>query len=656
MNNEKVITARLMRIFPLYVEQNYGLDAKEEYLMRTGVSSDDLSDPDAWVSWGQYLRMLDELVRLTGDGSSPYKAGVLTASKGVLNEAWHLLFTGLVNVKTVFRALVRIGHMYNRSADWEILDITGSSVRLRINWKDGIRTNRASCLNRQGMLASIPTMFGMPEARSSELQCQADGHDSCVEEYTWQNPLRRAYTLWFLATGAVVAVSSALVFSAGLPFAMSIAIISILAGFIVDDAVIMKAKSALYAEQNAELERLVKRLEDRYAELKKATEEKQRMEEEIFKARQIESLGLLAGGIAHDFNNVLGTILSHVSMAKLSLADTGKTIAHIEAAERGFDRAKRLTGQMITFSRGGAPVKDAVDLGNLIADTADFALKGTGVRGEYSIQEDLWAANADDGQISQVISNIVINACQAMPDGGVIGIKARNVQLEDHEVPPLERGEYVHISIEDSGAGIPQEYLERIFEPFFTTKSSGSGLGLSIANSIIKKHDGSISVESAPGKTVFHIYLPALKNNAPARTATADDGVIYKGAGKILVMDDDGDFSAAIRESLMDLGYEVELALDGVEALAKYRKAIESGRKFDAVILDLTNAMGMGGAEAMKQLLEIDHDVKAVASSGYSNDPVMSRYDTYGFKATLIKPYTIQKLSKTLHKLLAAQQ
>lgn len=183
MTHEKILSARLMKSVPMYIEKNYGAHAASEYLKRTGVSGEQLNDSDLWLSWEQYLAMLSELVRITGDESSAYEAGRYVSAPGVLKEAWHLLFTGLVNVKTAFKALIPVGRMYNRSADWEILDITGTSVRLRINWMEGIRTNRASCLNRQGMLASIPAMFGMPEARSSELQCQADGHDSCIEEY-----------------------------------------------------------------------------------------------------------------------------------------------------------------------------------------------------------------------------------------------------------------------------------------------------------------------------------------------------------------------------------------------------------------------------------------------------------------------------------------
>ncbi|MBI5235074.1 MAG: response regulator [Deltaproteobacteria bacterium] len=647
MTTEKLISIRLMKCFPVYIEKNYGPDAAIEYLKRTGLTSEQLNDPDLWITWEQYIRMIDELVKFTGDQSSPFEAGKYASAPTILHEAWHLIFANLVDMKTMFRTLVKINPMYNRTADWEIIELTRTCVRLRIKWRHGIRTTKASCLNRQGMIGATTTMFGMPQAKSKELQCQSDGYDSCVEEYEWRNRPRRVFTPALTVAGAVVAAAITGLSHAAVDqwfFAASIVLIAFLTGFVIDNAKIMAASNRINAEQNKEMEGLVKRLEDRYEELKKTTEEKQKIERELYKTRQVESLGVLAGGIAHDFNNILGTILSHVSVAKLNLAAPDKAMRHLEAAEKGFIMAKRLTGQMLTFSKGGAPVKEAISLKELITDSADFALRGWNTRCEYSIPDDLWTIVADDAQISQVISNLVINACQSMPDGHrAIRIRAENASLET--------GEAVHISIEDNGTGILPENLEKIFNPFYTTKPSGSGLGLSIADSIIKKHDGRITVESRPGKTIFHIYLPALEYAAQEKAYVKERNVIYKGAGKVLVMDDDKAFSNAIREGLMELGYTADVTPDGAEAIDKYRNANETGARYDAVIIDLAGKGGLSGQETMQRILEIDPGAVGIISSGYSNEPVMSNYGGYGFKAMLVKPYSISKLSETLHKL-----
>lgn len=379
--------------------------------------------------------------------------------------------------------------------------------------------------------------------------------------------------------------------------------------------------------------------------------EKRKLEEELQKQETLESLGVLAGGIAHDFNNILMAIVGHISFAALKIGTEHEAFESLAEAEKAAFRAKDLTEQLLTFSQGGAPIKKATSLPELLKDSAGFALRGSNVAVKYSIAENLWAAEADPGQLSRVIHNIVLNADQSMPKGGTIEIKAENMTLAENGQKnlPLAQGKYVKISITDSGMGIPEEYLPKIFDPFFTTKQKGSGLGLSIAYSVIKKHGGHIEVESKVGHgTAFHLYIPASDKPAPEKRAEKQPPV--QGKGKILLMEDDAAVRNAAVHILEHIGYQVVSSRDGVEAVALYQEALTKGEPFDAVILDLTVPGGMGGEEAVKKLLAIDPAAKVIVSSGYSTDPVMAEYKKYGFKGVIAKPYKIQQLRELLFK------
>jgi CheY-like chemotaxis protein len=310
-------------------------------------------------------------------------------------------------------------------------------------------------------------------------------------------------------------------------------------------------------------------------------------------------------------------------------------------------RARDLTQQLLTFSKGGAPIKKTASIDELLKDTTVFTLSGSNVKCKFSIPEDLWSVEIDEGQISQVINNLIINADQAMPEGGTISISAENVIIGAEDVLPLKEGRYLKIKIQDQGIGIPEEYLQKIFDPYFTTKQKGSGLGLTIAYSIIKNHKGYIAVKSKLGVgSKFSIYLPALEKQIPKKKEAEIRPIT--GKGKIMVMDDEEIIRTSLGEILTFLGYEPEFARNGEEALATYKKAIDSGQSFDAVILDLTIRGGMGGKETIKKLIEIDPKVKAIVSSGYSTDPVMADFKNYGFRGVVAKPYDIKELSKEL--------
>ena len=380
--------------------------------------------------------------------------------------------------------------------------------------------------------------------------------------------------------------------------------------------------------------------------------EREVMEEERLKFEKLESIGILAGGIAHDFNNILTGILGNITLAKRHVETESKAAERLLDAEKACLRAKDLTHQLLTYSKGGAPVKKIASIAELLEETTMFALRGSKVKCEFSLPDDLWAVEVDQGQMGQVITNIVINADEAMPGGGIINIGARNTVIKRKGVLPLPKGDYVEITVKDYGIGIPKEHIGRVFDPYFTTKQKGSGLGLATAYSVVRNHHGYINVESELGVgTTFHIYLPASEKPAPEKKEAAEEVPVH-GKGRVLVMDDEEMVREVLRRALSLAGYEVELTSDGAEAVELYQKARESGRAFDAVILDLTVPGGMGGKEAIKKLLEIDPEVKAIVSSGYATDPIMADFKKYGFSAVVTKPYSVGELERTLHRML----
>ncbi|MEW6379523.1 MAG: MASE3 domain-containing protein [bacterium] len=385
---------------------------------------------------------------------------------------------------------------------------------------------------------------------------------------------------------------------------------------------------------------------------------RKRMENELLKAQKLESVGLLAGGIAHDFNNLLAAIIGNLSLIEMYLKSGGSIFEPLKNTERASQQARELTQQLLTFSKGGNPVRKTASIANLLRDAARLALSGSNVTCRLHLPDNLWWAEIDEGQISQVINNLLINADQAMPEGGTIELQAENVVIREGSEGsngddlPLDDGRYIRVTVRDQGIGIPKEYLTRIFDPYFTTKQKGSGLGLAICYSIVRKHAGHITVESKVGVgTSFSFYLPASAREAFVVEDVIEEGPI-RGQGKILFMDDQEIIRDMAEEMLLDLGYEVELAREGQEAVEMYKKARESGHAFDAVILDLTIPGGMGGDETIRKLLEIDPKVNAIVSSGYSGDPIVSEYRQHGFQGVVAKPYNLEGLSRELHRVL----
>ena len=386
--------------------------------------------------------------------------------------------------------------------------------------------------------------------------------------------------------------------------------------------------------------------------------DKEKLDAEIQRAGKLESLGVLAGGIAHDFNNILTGILGNLSLAKLDVDGGGTLSRRISEAERATLRARYLTHQLLTFAKGGAPIRKPTSVVELVRESAAFVLTGGEVETRLQLSEALWTTKIDSGQVSQVIQNLILNAQQAMPRGGTLVVSAENVELPEagQDGPadrvPLTPGPYVRLSVSDRGHGIPEEDLPKIFDPFFTTKQGGTGLGLATAYAIVTKHEGYIGVESRLGEgTTFSIYLPAIREQVSEERPTLQD---VQGHGRVLVMDDEPLMRETVRELLGALGYDAVTARDGEEAIELYQQAIQGGGPFDAVILDLTVPGGMGGKAAIRHLREIDPGVRAIVSSGYSDDPVMAHHERYGFLGVAAKPYTAMELARALKGVIGA--
>jgi two-component system, cell cycle sensor histidine kinase and response regulator CckA len=378
--------------------------------------------------------------------------------------------------------------------------------------------------------------------------------------------------------------------------------------------------------------------------------EREYLQYELLKVQKLESLGLLAGGIAHDFNNILTSILGNISFAQVFLDEAHQARPPLEQAEKAAHRAAELAGQLLTFAKGGDPVKKPVSVQRLVDESISLVLRGTKVAAAVDMPDDLHTIEADAGQINQAFNNIVINAVQAMPGGGSFTVKAENAALNGMNTLGLAPGEYVKLAFSDEGCGIPDEEQKQIFDPYFTTKTGGTGLGLSSVYSIITRHGGHISVNSGTGiGATFTIYLPSTgempaEPGAEHDTRTTADPV----GGSVLVMDDDEMILDLAGNMLHLLGYRVTTCANGEEAVSLYKTAKETDMPFDVVIMDLTVPGGMGGRETAEKILALDPGARLIVSSGYSNDPIMAHYEEYGFCGAVVKPYRINELMEVL--------
>lgn len=391
--------------------------------------------------------------------------------------------------------------------------------------------------------------------------------------------------------------------------------------------------------------------------------DRKRMEEELVKKDKLETVGILAGGLAHDFNNILGGVLGNISLAMADVEPNTELFHTLAAAEKATIRAASLTQRLLTFSKGGAPIKEMAKVADIIKESAEFVMSGSNVHGRYSFADNQMMVEADKGQLSQVIQNLALNACQAMPEGGVLDIVAEHCSIPPANELGLPSGSYLKVSFADTGEGIPAEIIDKIFDPFFSTKPKGSGLGLATAYSIVRKHGGHIGVESSVGQgTTFVIHLPASSRSEPGTVEHEELAVPSTGgtdtglSGRILIMDDDATIREVATRILARVGLAVDCAVNTPQTVAMYKEAMDVGRPYDLVILDLTIRGENGGKKTVKILQDIEPEVKAIVYSGYADDPVISDYEKYGFCCAVAKPFRPHELIEAVHQALAAKQ
>ncbi|TSA48595.1 MAG: PAS domain S-box protein [Deltaproteobacteria bacterium] len=382
--------------------------------------------------------------------------------------------------------------------------------------------------------------------------------------------------------------------------------------------------------------------------------DRKRMEEELLRAHKLESLGVLAGGIAHDFNNLMAIVQGYIELALIDLPAGHTSHQRLLAAMQCVEQTTDLTSRLITFSRGGGPNREILDVAELIRDAVYRTVKGTNVMVKSAFAENLWPVEVDELQIKQCFYNLTMNALEAMPEGGNLTIQMENTLILTGAVLDLKEGSYLKITFADEGIGIPEEHLSKVFDPYFTTKKmaaqKGLGLGLAVCYSILKKHDGHITVKSQPGKGAsFVLYLPARVDLARGKKVKK---IVSTGTARVLIMDDEPHIREIERAYLEQMGYEVADVKDGQEAIDAYKKALDAGNPFDLVMLDLTVRQGLGGQLAMEQLLKIDPEIKAIIASGYVDHPVIENHVDYGFQGVLTKPFKGEEIKGMVEKIL----
>lgn len=384
--------------------------------------------------------------------------------------------------------------------------------------------------------------------------------------------------------------------------------------------------------------------------------ERKRTESERLTTSKLESLGTLAGGIAHDLNNILTVISGNIGLAQIEApADSGTLLGFLSKAGQAAQHAAHLSSQLLTFSKGGAPLKKVVSIGELLEHSAEFSLYGSNLRSDFDIAVDLWKAEVDAGQIEQVVNALMLNAREAMPQGGTVRVRARNIVLDNKPGAGLPAGHYVKISITDRGPGIPDELRTKVFDPYFTTKPTGTGLGLAISYSIIKKHGGLLNLESSsPEGSTFAFYLRASDRKMAPPEVRVPERAFHFNHQRVLVMDDEAAIRELTSQLLGTLGYEVTAVADGQEAVRLYERALRRGEQFQAVILDATIRGGMGGVATIERLRSMDPKVNAIICSGYSDEAALSEFLEYGFSGALPKPFTRSELADALQRTLGA--
>ncbi len=382
--------------------------------------------------------------------------------------------------------------------------------------------------------------------------------------------------------------------------------------------------------------------------------ERKRIEGERLTTSKLESLGTLAGGIAHDLNNILTVISGNIGLAQIEApSNSGGLLSFLSKAGQAAQHAAHLSSQLLTFSKGGAPLKKVVSVSQLLEQSAEFSLYGSNLRAELEMANDLWRSEVDAGQIEQVVNALMLNAREAMPHGGTVRICARNFEVRDDAATFLPAGRYLRVTVADRGSGIPEEFVDKIFDPYFTTKESASGLGLAISYSVVKKHGGVLQLESTSTEgSTFGFYLPATSAAETDARVRGPERPYRFNHQRVLIMDDEAAIRELTAQLLGTLGYEVTAVPDGLEAIRTYERALRRGETFQAVILDATVRGGLGGVATIERLRGMDPDVNAIICSGYSDEAALSEFLAYGFRGALPKPFTRNELAEALQNTL----
>jgi PAS domain S-box-containing protein len=777
-STDKEISCRITRTLLLYVMENNngslgslldGLELDQQYLM----------DTNNWVSHAFLQVLYHRMIKILGEKNAVYEMTLASErfqSLGLLDRIVRLVGTP----KLIYGQAPKYNKLLKLNGDVFIHELGNSWVLLEDRYHNSAQKTRYDCDYARGVLAGIPTMFGMPLAHVEEIECQVRpevygervwpdhptlGLQGCLYRVHWKGSKSGALWKRFFARRSIYEraiedlqeanqriqeqyeearqmatnlekVNIALKVSkrkleaserryrllaenaSDIIWTLNLRTMrfdyvspSVLRvrGFTTDEAMEMSleetlSRPSLELTLKAMAEELEKdgkegvdpnrsrTLEVQQAckdgsfvwaeatvtfirneegrpvgvwgatrdinERKRAEEERRKLEERLQHAQRMESIGTLAGGIAHDFNNLLAAITGYISLAQLRTHPGDSVFDLLSAAEETGLRAKDLTQRLITFSKGGAPIKRTVSVAELIMDSSGLTLNGSTVRCDFSIPLDLWPVDVDEGQMGQVIGNLIQNAREAMPNGGVITLKAENATLNGQNVgegTPSENGHYVMISIQDEGCGIAPEDLRRVFDAYFTSKDMGAqkgmGLGLTIAYSIVTKHGGYMEVQSQVRKgSIFSVYLPS-SGEAPVKETE-----VMVRRGRILVMDDEACCRDVLGQMLKHLGYKASFASDGAEAVFLFKEAMTTGRPFDASILNFSIGGGMGGKETIQKLKQIAPDICAVLATGYPSEGIVGDFRKYGFSALLRKPCKVDELQKVLEKVISSRK
>lgn len=653
---ERIKEVKCTFLIPIvtYLENTHGQSKAETLLNEIGLSSAYIKDRDNWLCWQDYENLIHTAIGSNDSKKVISEISLSTLNKGVLGGLWYIVFAHVTTLRTALKKAINNMHLFNRAADWNIIELSDNKCVLEIKWKEGIVPSKETCLHRHEIISSSATLWGMPPATYRELQCASDGHSSCIEEYRWHNKPKVFYSL------ALASAYGALLFVSGMheslkpELSAALAVIAFLSGMVIDNRKWISSEKETCAEQSTELSKSMSKIEEKYDELKSAHGELNTAYDRLIEGQHLESLKLIAGGVAHDYNNILTGIKVYLELSTSLLKqgkDGKKVIEFLDSINSATHQAQRLTNQLLAYSKEGTPVERPTSLNSMLKESVSFSLSGSNIKPFFDIEENLWSVNISKGQLGQLISNLTINAVQAMPSGGDIYVSANNktvnatTNLEHVQIP---KGDYVYLVFRDTGVGINKKDIPKIFDLYFTTKQTGNGLGLATVNRIVNKANGRLFVESEVNKgTAFHIYLPSYTDSNPD-SLTEELLPIY-GQGYILTMDEEQLVHGLLNKILNYLGYDVDVVSNADDAISKYRAAFKSEKPYDAVIIDLNVPGDLGWKDVIATLQKIDPHVKAIAATENHSDPLLTHYSEYGFVGCLEKPFNLAMLSSQIY-------